>query len=67
MKRNLSLFICLLVFFETIFISHAFGDEILENTPFIATFSNSTDYTGVPKIGANAAIVMDAESGRVLF
>jgi len=56
-----------MIVFETVFISHVSADEILEDMPFIETFSNSADYTGTPKVGANAAIVMDAASGRVLF
>jgi D-alanyl-D-alanine carboxypeptidase (penicillin-binding protein 5/6) len=67
MKRYLALLVCLLIFFETALISRVSGDEILEDAPFIDTFTNSANYASAPKIGANAAIVMDAKSGRVLF
>jgi len=67
MKRYLTLLVCLLIFFETVFISNVSADEVLEDEPFVATFANIADNGGIPKIGALAAIVMDTESGRVLF
>lgn len=67
MKNFFKLLICFLIAFETLFINIASADEILEDEPFISTFVDSDDNSLSPQIGAEAAIVMDIETGRVLY
>lgn len=68
LKRVLILLICLSILVGVSLTQPAFADEFPEDEPFIGVISNGDgNQFEMPKIGAGAAIVMDTETGRVLF
>lgn len=70
LKKTVAIFITACIFAGFFATNSVFANDVLESEPFLETFSNAAvayDSAGLPKVDAGSAIVMDYESGRVLF
>jgi serine-type D-Ala-D-Ala carboxypeptidase (penicillin-binding protein 5/6) len=65
MKKLMILF--LIIAFTLYVPKTGYADDIIENEPVTGVFSDVQSVSGVPSINAGSAIVMDAETGRVLY
>ncbi|MGI6777001.1 MAG: D-alanyl-D-alanine carboxypeptidase family protein [Acetivibrionales bacterium] len=66
MKSILAVILCILIIIA-LSLNYAFGDELLEDEPFEGVFSDIECSIRIPEIDASSAIVIDMETGRVLY
>ncbi|MCX8129932.1 MAG: D-alanyl-D-alanine carboxypeptidase [Clostridia bacterium] len=68
-KKKILLNLCCLLIVSLLLSSSIYADDIYEGKPSMPTFSSNVNDVGskVPNINAMAAIVIDTESGRVIY
>jgi len=68
LKKVLVLFVCFSIFLSAVLVPFVHADEFEEDEPFVEVITNGDDDgQKMPAISAASAIVMDANSGRVLY
>ncbi len=69
MKKLPTIFLIFFVVFNLYSSTIVLSDDFIEDAPIMEVFSNTSNEKEikVPKINAQAAIVIDAQSGRILF